>query len=289
MTTEIIGWLNQNRYRSYPLSRDTWREKVSPESGLDRVLLDALVFDCGSHDVKKLVLNRITMSDSDAKVYFSYGDQDFDVVLDGSSAAGSNVDYGSYERVRLSMAGHGRNAMISLVFSSHSHLVKFLPVGDWDIGCPVMQSRVINLSDGYGVDRMAVKGSHNVDGHDLASDVDGEVVLEDGYRTSPIIHNGRILVRVGKGYGYNPCNYDYGEEGSRDCRKPLFFFCGQNAVNSGNIVLKGGVGITVQQGRNYTVRDDEDSPCRGKNIPSVEIIAGRQLQDMYRPSQNMGS
>ena len=40
-------------------------------------------------------------------------------------------------------------------------------------------------------------------------------------------------------------------------RKPLFFFCGQNAINSGNVVLKGGYGISVSQGRKPSVlRDD---------------------------------
>lgn len=288
MTTEMMGWLNQNRHRSYPMIRDEWREKVSADSGLDAVLLDALVFDSDSAKPRELVISKISISRESTTVLFSYGDKTFNINLgdsgdSGSSGSGGDEDDG-FVRMRGIVAGEGRNAAVSLVFSSHSYLKGLLPDGEWDIGCRVMPSRVISLSDGYGVDRISTNGSEGVEGHESAADADGDVVLEDGYRTSPIISNGNVLVRVGRRYGYDPCGYDYGDAGSRDCRKPLFFFCGQNAVNNGNISLKGGAGISIAKGGSYKIRDDEEnSKCAGKTIPAIEIIAGQELMDLYKP------
>ena len=155
-------------------------------------------------------------------------------------------------------------------------------IGEWKLDSPVLDSRVVRVSDGIGVDGISVNGSEGVSGHDSASKASGDVVLEDGYRTSPIIYGGKVFVRVGRRYGYNPCKFDFGDAGSRDCRRPLFFFCGQNAVNNGNIVLRGGKGVGVSQGRSYTVMDAK-SKCNGMTIPCVELIAGRELVDICNP------
>ena len=278
MTTEMMGWLNQNRYRSYPMVRDEWREKVSPDSGLDKVLLDVLVFDSNASrkDLKDLVVSKIVVTSDSTEVFFKYGDAQFSIPVPEGEPSGE----GSYVRIRGVIPGTSRDATISLVFSSRANIDGFLPIGEWELGCRVLSTRVVGLSDGYGVDGISTNGSAGVDGHDAPASASGEVVLEDGYRTSPIISGGKVHVRVGRRYGQDPCGHDYGEAGSRDCRKPLFFFCGQNAVNSGNIVIKGGVGVNVVQGRNYTVRD---GICAGKSIPAIEIIAGRELLDMYKP------
>ena len=147
---------------------------------------------------------------------------------------------------------------------------------------------MVSLSDGFGIDGISVNGSSGVENHDVPAVVKGDVVLEDGYRTSPIVSGGKIFVRTGRRYGYDPCHYDFGDQGSVDCSKPLFFFCGQNAVNSGNIVLKGGKGVNVSQGRTYLVHD-ENSKCNGKSIPCIEITAGPELMEMYKPSESVQS
>ena len=279
MTTEMMGWLNQNRYRSYPMARDEWREKVSPDSGLDRVLLDALVFDADAVSGvagSALVFSRLSVSLEGARAFFTYRDKEVDVDIPSGETSGEN----SFRRVHVVVAGNGRNATMSFVFSSYEHIAEFVGLGDFDIGCSVLPSRVLGLSDGYGVDCISTNGSSGVSGHDVPAEASGDVVLEDGYRTSPIISGGKVHVRVGRRYGHDPCEHDYGEEGARDCKKPLFFFCGQNAVNSGNIVIKGGVGISVRQGGKYAVRD---GTCAGRSIPAIEIVASSKLLDMYEP------
>ena len=277
MTSEIMGWLNQNRYRSYPMCRDEWREKVSPESGLDGVFLDALVFDSDFSEERTLVMSRISVSRESTRVSFKYGEEAFNIVLSGGERSGE----GSYERVQGSISCGMRNASFSMLFSSHMYISDVLPDGEWELGCQVLPSRIIGISDGFGVDSVSTNGSKGVEGRENAADASGEVVLEDGYCTSPIVFDGKVLVRVGRRYGHSPCAHDFGDEGARDCRKPLFFFCGQNAVNSGNIVLKGGVGVSVIQGGSYRVRDGS---CAGKTIPAIEVIAGRALLDIYKPS-----
>lgn len=279
LTDRSMEWLNQNRMRSYPIARDEWREKVSPESGLDCVLLDALSFDSDAKGDEKLELVSVSVTQAATSVRMRYGGREFPVPdLTGGETSGP----GSYETFRATVPGAGsRPASVSLVFSSHAYILEAAGEGSWSLGCGVLQSRVVRVSDGYGVDGISVNGSSGVAGHDAAGAADGDVMLEDGYRTSPIVRNGRVLVRVGNRYGLDPCRYDYGDSGDRDCSRPLFFFCGQNAINGGNVVIKGGRGVSVAQGRSYLVRS---GTCRGKTIPCVEIVAGKELSDLFSPA-----
>jgi hypothetical protein len=259
------------------MERDEWRAKVSPESGLDSILLDALVFDSDSVGIRRLILSKVEISRTATNVYFAYGDKTFKIVLTEGVSSGEE----SYERVKLAIdVGSARQVAMALSFSSHAYIKDILADGVYDLNCSVLPARIVNLSDGYGVDALVTHGSAGVDGHDANVNADGDVVLEDGYCTSPIIHRGRVVVRVGKRYGLDSCHYDYGAQGAKDCRKPLFFFCGQNAVNSGNIMLKGGKGVSVQQGRSYAVKSGS---CAGRTVPCIEIVAGRELMDIYRP------
>lgn len=278
LTDRAMKWLDQNRFRSFPMESSEWRKRVSPASGLDRVLLDALLFDaCASGD-EDLVVESISVTDEETSVSMSYGGTSFNVIL----ALDSNEGGPDYETVRGKLTlSDGRSVSISLVFSKHVDILDAVGKGSWNIVCRVLGSRVVRLSDGIGVDEVVSNGSYGVDGHVSARGASGDVVLEDGYRTSPIIQNGRVLVRVGKRFGKDPCHYDFGEEGATDCRKPLFFFCGQNAINSGNVVLKGGYGISVSQGRKYAVRSGRLS---GREVPCIEVVANSDLLGMYSPS-----
>ena len=279
LTSKTMEWLNHNRHRSYPMKRDEWREKASPTSGLDCILLDATLFDPDAKGDESLIVSRVKVAESSTRIAFIYGGRMFGVVLSG----GEEIGDGSFERVRGVVEGSGaRGASVSLVFSSHAYIRSVVGDGEWKLDSPVLDSRVVRVSDGIGVDGISVNGSEGVSGHDSASKASGDVVIEDGYRTSPIIYGGKVFVRVGRRYGYNPCKFDFGDAGSRDCRRPLFFFCGQNAVNNGNIVLRGGKGVSVSQGRSYTVMDAK-SKCNGMTIPCVEIVAGRELVDICNP------
>ena len=279
LTSKTMEWLNHNRHRSYPMKRDEWREKASPTSGLDCILLDATLFDPDARGDESLIVSRVKVAENATRIAFIYGGRMFGVVLSG----GEEIGDGSFELVRGVVEGSGtRGASVSLVFSSHAYIRSVVGDGEWKLDSPVLDSRVVRVSDGIGVDGISVNGSEGVSGHDSASKASGDVVLEDGYRTSPIIYGGKVFVRVGRRYGYNPCKFDFGDAGSRDCRRPLFFFCGQNAVNNGNIVLRGGKGVSVSQGRSYTVTDAK-SKCNGMTIPCVEIVAGRELVDICNP------
>lgn len=278
LTEKTMDWLNQNRYRSYPMARDEWREKVSSNSGLDCIILDSLVFNTDASGDEDLVLSSVSVSSDETKVYMNYGGVDFDFTLTGGSVG----DEGSFETMKMVIPfGEARSASVSMVLSSHAYILDAVGEGKWDFGCKVLKSRVIGVSNGFGVDGILVGGSSCVEGHESESVASGDVVLEDGFRTSPIIHRGKVLVRVGKKFGHNPCHYECGDSYGADCASPLFFFCGQNAINGGNIVIKGGRGISVEQGRKYTVRSGTQA---GKTIPCVEIIANSELLDIYKPT-----
>lgn len=282
LTTRTMEWLNQNRRRAYPAVRDDWRacSEVAANRDLDSVLLDALVLDADATGDEMLTIESVSVKAAKTVVGFKYGGRSFEIALSGGTESGE----GSFVCKKGTVTGSGLvGASISLSFSSHAYLLRALGEGSWTLGCAILPTRVIRLTDGVGVEKVATNGSSGVTGHETAVDVTGEVVLEDGYRTSPIIAGGRVMVRVGKRYGHDPCRYDFGDAGSRDCREPLFFFCGQNAVNGGNVVLRGGRGVSVTQGRTYTVNSPK-SKCDGKTIPCIEIVAGRELLDICKIS-----
>ena len=278
MTTKYMEWLNQNRGRSYPMDGSEWRRKASPESGLDCVLLDALLFDADANGDEDLVVKSVTVESTGTTVVMAYGGREFSVRLVGGDESGE----GSYECIRGAVGGSGaRGASMTLCFSSHAYIRGVIGDGTWEIGAKVLPSKVIRIGGGFGVDSIHTRGSSRVHG---AADAAGEVVLEDGYGTSPMISDGKVLVRVGKRYGLNACKYDFGSDGDVDCRKPLFYFCGQNGVNSGNVVIKGGKGITVKPGGTYRLRDGYQHGIIGnRDFPCIEIVAGKELLDIYRP------
>lgn len=286
LTSRSMEWLNQNRHRSYPMSRKEWRDKVPAGSALDCVLLDALVFDSSAKGNEEFRLMSINVKQGSTSVTMKYGDVEFDAEIDGGGVEGEE----SYECWRGAVKGAGERLIyVSLSMSSHAYMLREIGVMDSPatLNLPVLPARAVKLTVGLGVDGIAVNGSEKVcPGSKCAS---GEVVLKDGFRTSPVINNGRVVVRVGKRYGLDPCKYDYGASGAKDCERPLFFFCGQNAVNNGNIVLRGGKGVSVSQGGSYEVslrgddRDDSRRRFLGKRIPCIEIVAGPELIEMYDP------
>lgn len=292
LTSNTMEWLNHNRHRSYPMSRDEWRKKVSPTSGLDCVLLDAIACNSNAQGDEQLELMSVyvqpdTVVDSEeipghTTVTMKYSDVEFTVDISGGETSGKDSYYTEHRNLSINNENNSRVVSISLVFSSHAYIIDILGSGYWELRCPVLKSRVVNLNNGFGVDGISTNGSIKVDGHTSPSVASGEVVLEDGFRTSPIILDGKVFVRVGKRFGKDPCKYDYGDAVRSDCRKPMFFFCGQNAINNGNIILKGGKGVRVVSGGSYTI-NDKQSKCNGKTIPCIEIIAGKELLDIYRP------
>lgn len=278
MTTKYMEWLNQNRGRSYPMDGSEWRRKASPESGLDCVLLDALIFDADANGDEDLRVKSVTVEAAGTTVVMAYGGREFSVRLEGGDESGE----GSYECIKGVVGGSGaRGASMTLCFSSHAHIRSAMGDGTWEIGARVLPSRVIRIGGGFGVDAIHTRGSSKVRG---SADASGEVVLEDGYGTSPVISGGKVLVRVGKRYGLKACKYDFGSDGDVDCRRPLFYFCGQNGINSGNVTIKGGKGITVKQGGTYRLRDGYQADIADRSdIPCIEIVAGKELLDIYRP------
>lgn len=156
LTSRSMEWLSQNRHRSYPVVRDEWREKVSPGSGLDGVLLDALVFNGDADGDETMSVVSVSVGDDSTCVCFDYGGSKFDITVPMGDESGE----GSYFAVRGVVRGRGkRGAAVSLVFSSHRYIVGTAGKGTWNLGCRIIPSRVVNLVDGFGVDGIRVNGS----------------------------------------------------------------------------------------------------------------------------------
>ena len=297
-TKRTADWYDENRYRSYPFRNDeglviktdnpeTWTG-VELTRAPNCVLLGATVVDTRTEASEDsdciLKCSRYVVSEESTSVFFSYSGKNFSFSLVGGEMSGDEA----FQTIsgELRDEAWSRPVKISLTFSSHAFILSRVPLGTYKFSGTVLPSRVIILPTGSGVDGIVTNGSAKVQGGGVAT---GTVVLEDGFRTSPVVHNGNVRVRIGPAYGKDPCHYDSGSPGNDPCDEFMFFFCGQNAVNSGNIVMRGGSGVSVTQGRMYVVKKEIPdgnggvAASVGEAIPCIEISATTPLMNLYLP------
>jgi len=287
MTEKTLDWLNHNRFRAYPFVDD--EGLVQDGSRIpDCVLLDCLVTDTRHLGyVPKLVFTEIDVASSRTKVTFTYAGESHSIELDGTEPA-----YGNSPSM-VKIAGHmGEDLMyMSFVFSSHQYILETAGEGMWRFTGRVLPTRVVSVT-ASGVMGVETSGSAHVQGYEGSGTATGVVRLVDGFRTQPVVQNGKVVVKVGPTYGENPCHYDDGsspEEGT-NCDELLLFFCGQNAMTSGNVVLRGGTGVSVKSGGMYTARQDivdtygNVGIAAGEKVPCIELVASSELLRIYRPA-----
>lgn len=294
MTEKTLDWLNHNRFRAYPFADDEGlvrnRARVP-----DCVLLDCLVTDTRHLGyVPELVFTEIDVTQARTKATFTYAGEEHSVEFDGS-----NPGYGGSSSLvkiegHLSAAPGEELLYMSFVFSSHAYILENVGEGTWRFSGRVLPSKVVSVA-ASGVMGVEANGSANVPGHESAGTATGEVQLADGFRTQPVVQNGKVLVKVGNAYGENPCHYEEDSSSSPDgqaqCGDLLLFFCGQNAPSNGNIVLEGGAGVSVKSGGLYTARRSildtygEIGIAEGESAPCIEIVADTGLMRLYRPSE----
>jgi len=287
MTGKILDWLNSNRFRAYPLVNDSGII-VDGKRIPDAVLLDCHITDTRSIGrIPVLEFTKIEVSASGTTVYFIYDGITSTIHLTGGGISGDD----SFTKIVGTLQGSGFSSFVhfSFTFSSHAYLISNVGAGTWCFSGRVLPSKVVSIT-ASGVSGITTNGSYGIQSPGVAT---GHVHLVDGYRTQPRIESGKVVVRVGTNYGYDPCHYQVESSSSDDdyCKDLLFFFCGQNAITSGNVVIQGGPGITVSQGKTYTAHDDlYDTYGRvgihkGEQVPCVEVIASSELLNIYRPSE----
>lgn len=313
MTDKILDWLNQNRFRAYPFVDDIGL--VSNGSRIpDCVLLDCLVMDT-RHGITspELVFTEIDVTSDRTEVKFKYCDEPYAYTLAGSeessgssySAGGATPDIGESSIVRVdgrSISGIDDELFfIKLVFSSHDYILGTVGEGHWEFNGRVLPSKVMSVA-ASGVACLRTAGSAYVQGFNSPGAAKGAVRLVDGFRTQPSIQNGKIVVKVGAHYGEDPCHYreddpEYREQRRKRtaCGELMFFFCGQNATDTGDVALEGGPGVTVKQGGTYTAKYDiidtygEIGVTAGEKIPCIEVVAAPSLLGIYRPADSAES
>ena len=144
LTSSTMEWLNHNRHRSYPMERDQWREKASVSSGLDCVLLDALLFDADASGTEVLTVESVAVGEDSTIVTMKYDLHSFSIELSGGSLDGD----GSFDRKVGIVKGTGmRGASVSFVFSSHAYIKDRIGTGTFNLGCRVLPSRVVRVSE----------------------------------------------------------------------------------------------------------------------------------------------
>lgn len=292
MTEKVLDWLNHNRFRAYPFVNDNGIVCNGTRIP-DCVLLDCLVMDTRKEvSNPRLVFTEIDITSARTHVVFTYdgtehsyditgaGNDSSFVIVDGSSIPGMNMEL----------------VFIKLIFSSHDYILQHAGEGNWRFSGNILPSKIVSVP-ASGVSGIVANGSSYVDGFSEQNTASGDVILVDGYRTQPVIYNGKVVVKVGTDYGEDPCHYrendpEYEEQKRKRaaCDELMFFFCGQNAIDNGNVAMQGGPGITVKQGGTYTVKSDiidtygEIGAKDGEILPCIEVIAAPSLLKLYRPT-----
>lgn len=290
MTQKTLDWLNQNRFRTYPFINNEGciaKDRRVPTS----VLLDCLVVDSQNYtpqNIPSLKFNRYKVTKEQTDIFFTYGESEYSITLTGGEISGNNSITRYYGSDFLNT--DQESLYISLTFSSHAYILASEGEGEWSFSGKVLPSKIIT-SYISGVKGISTQGSHDVDGRDLPGVATKDIHLVDGYRTQPEIKNNSITIKVGNNYGIDPCHHPRSEEESGpDCSNLLFFFCGQNAITSGDLIFSGGPGVIVTQGRKYTAKQDildtygEIGIRKGEEIPCIEVRAAPELLRIYRPS-----
>ena len=291
MTEKTLDWLNLNRYRAYPLVNDGGIV-VDGKRIPDCVLLDCTIMDT-RHDIgiPELIFRSIDVTAERTRVEFTYAGSDFGFDITGEGENGIVVFDG---RSTGDECGIGSDFVHArFIFSSHDRIIAEAGEGRWEFSGHVLPTKIASV-EASGVTGISTSGSASVDGRDLPGTATGDVHLVDGYRTQPVVHNGKVVVKVGPSYGLDPCHYYPGHLETPSCDDIMLFFCGQNAVNSGNVTLDGGPGVTVTQGRTYLAREDIMDTFgnvgieKGEGIPCIEVAASSELLRIYRPKQDNG-
>lgn len=285
MTTKVLDWLNNNRHIAYPFVNDAGLV-VSGSRIPDCILLDCLVVDT-RFDVppSDMVFTGFEVTDKYTEVTFTYSDKTYTHRIPDSDSDSTISKYLG----RVDDHVNGGMLEITLTLSSHRYIIDNVGKGVWKFFGQILPSKIIRVP-ASGVNGISTKGSYKVEGFELPGIARGDVHLVDGFRTQPVVHDGKVLVKVGTGFGYDPCHYKGRYDVKRtSCDELLLFFCGQNAITSGDISLEGGPGINVEQGRTYTAKEDIlDSHGnigirKGEEIPCVEIIATSSLKRLWKP------
>ena len=302
MTEKILDWLNHNRFRAYPFVNDAGLVSGGVRIP-DCVLLDCVVMDT-RHGISspELVFKEIDVTNERTRVAFEYNGTAYSHTLTGG---GGSSDLGESSIVRVDGTSIGGLAsemlFVKLVFSSHDYILENAGTGHWNFTGRVLPSKVMAVT-ASGVEGLHVNGSAHVQGFEGHGVARGDVTLVDGFRTQPAIQNGKILVKVGTNYGEDPCHYRENDayyvgqtHEQTSCDDLMFFFCGQNAIDTGDVVFEGGPGITVKQGGTYAARYaiintyGEVGIEAGERVPCIEVVATPGLLKLYRPSASAES
>lgn len=290
MTKKTLDWLNSNKYRAYPLVNDGGL-LCGGVRAPDYVLLDCTVFDTNPDDSPdvRMKVTRYEVTDSFVAVTANYGGTTYNIVVPATatetSADGEEPGVVKVDATETDASG-GEYRRVTFFLSTHAQVLESVGRGVWEFDGTVLPCKVARVN-ASGVMRLASNGCSGESGKSYAV---GDVKLVDGYRTQPCVQNGRVVVKVGGRYGVDPCHYKWPDAVEEtDCSNLMFFFCGQNAINSGDVAITGGPGVNVSRGEYEAKQDIEDTYGnvgieKGEKVPCIEFVATPDLINIYRPT-----
>lgn len=240
---KIQEWLSSNKHRAYPFKEDTVPEGIPNWLLLDMLLVNADF--SGTAGESTLVCESVNVDRSSVSLVFEYSTSEATSVFEVPIQLGSGISVGTIDiddGIKIKFATYGGENEYTLNLSEGVH----------DVSIPVLESKLIETNRNMKV--MSIAG------------LTGTIKIKDGYNTTARIHNNKLSVRIGNGYGLGQyC----GGRNTFNCSNALLFINGQRADADGNINIVGGTGVVVDSGKSVSID--------GKKVPAVYVKAAGNL------------
>lgn len=254
-TGTMPEWLNANAHRAFPFYENARRPIP------DWALLDFRAFSCSdwqggpanddhyipcSLDYFKIELAPETRDGLFISMRFKYYNQD-DLEISTDEA----IPFGETRRLVYTTPGPHDGGLgyhrIYAVIGTPSGIDEYADTfnqlldGMWiHADLPVLKSRCIRLPGSVGVDEIKTNS--------IGRSISSRVYVRDGYNTSFRIENGKLYLTVGQneGKGFECKDPDAQDPYGGD--KYIYSINGERPDSGGNMVIKGGEGITLSSG-----------------------------------------
>lgn len=226
MMTRTTEWLNANRYRRYP-----FRDGTSLTCKTGQVLANDVLLDCQltSRILARFPFVLLTVQVITDAILFCFG---YDTVM-CYAAIPVAATY------PFTVTGISGGLRYSLVFGPGCDTIQNFAHGTYELVTPPeIQPAIVIVQDRHHIDSVTAKGTDQ-------DTLTGLIYVEPGYNCNPVITTDKIHLSAGLGFGAG--RYCVRLDGADvSCAEALLWWNGQNASEDGNIIIKGGAGVTVE-------------------------------------------
>ena len=244
--TRVQERLSSNKQISYPFKENENLGQLPKWMLLDVVLVNAN-YDGKSTD-SSLVCQTMNVHDGEVDLWFKYSCGNEARGFSIPVVLGSDISVGTVgvdEWLYIKFATYGGGSEYSLDLKD----------GEYPVNAKILESRLVELNKDMKVSSFA--------------GLTGDIKVVDGYNTTARIHDNKVSILIGKGYGLGQyC----GNRNTFNCSKAFLFLNGQRANSDGNINIVGGSGVLVNTGSAISINV--------VSVPAISIKAASSVADV---------